>query len=57
MSSARRCDLTVIALKLAEAGNNQLSLFDVLGRRAAVLHEGPHSSGTHRFTERLAVVR
>ena len=36
-------------LALAEAAEVRLAVFDVLGRRVAVLHEGRAESGTHRF--------
>ncbi len=36
-------------LALAEASEVTVAVFDVLGRRVAVLHEGQTEAGTHRL--------
>ncbi len=39
-----------VTLALPEAQRVEVALFDVLGRRVAVLHDGPLASGTHALT-------
>jgi hypothetical protein len=38
-----------VALTLAEAGEVRVSVFDMLGREVAVLHEGSLPAGRHAF--------
>ncbi len=38
-----------VALTVAAASDVRVSVYDVLGRRVAVLAEGPLNAGTHRF--------
>ena len=40
---------TALALSLPQAGHVSAALYDVLGRRVAVLHDGPLGAGAHRF--------
>ena len=43
-------DRTQIRYALAAPGDATLAVFDALGRRVAVLAEGPHAAGAHRAT-------
>ena len=40
---------TAVTLTLAEAGEARVSVFDALGRRVAVLHDGPLAAGARTF--------
>jgi hypothetical protein len=40
---------STVAVALAEAADVRVAVYDVLGRRVAVLHEGPLAAGAHRF--------
>jgi len=39
-----------LSLTVAEAGPAEVAAYDALGRRVAVLHEGPMAAGTHPLT-------
>jgi hypothetical protein len=41
---------TTIRLDLPAAADVSMAVYDILGRRTAVLAEGPHPAGSHRFT-------
>jgi hypothetical protein len=40
---------STVAVALAEAADVRVAVYDVLGRRVAVLHEGPLAAGAHRL--------
>jgi photosystem II stability/assembly factor-like uncharacterized protein len=39
-----------VALELADAADIRVAVYDILGRRVALLHDGPLHTGEHRFT-------
>jgi hypothetical protein len=47
---------TAVSLTLPEAGEALVAVFDALGRRVAVLHDGPLPAGRHTFALNAATL-